>query len=231
MPEQIQNQKTAPLSGSTLKLIAVFSMLLDHVGAVLTASYLPWLTLRLIGRVAFPIFCFLLVEGFVHTNNLKRYGLRLAAFALLSELPFDLAFHHAPFYPNAQNVFFTLLIGLFTIALIRYEETACKTRPFAFFCIAATLAAGMALAHLLRTDYGAYGVLVIFLFYWQRGHRQLACISACVCLCFLSDLEITAFAAIPLIGLYNGRRGLHFKYFFYACYPVHLLLLWLLSLL
>lgn len=130
------------LSGSTLKIIAIITMLLDHIGASLVqpilastasaagvtdwsmpslaAAYpgaaIPYYALRYIGRISFPIFCFLLVEGFLHTKNLHKYCLRLAIFALVSEIPFDLAFHQTPFYQASQNVFFTLLIGLLVIA-------------------------------------------------------------------------------------------------------------------
>ena len=114
-------------SGSTLKIIAVITMLIDHIGAILLEPYImsqptipPALLgvdmiLRFIGRVAFPIFIFLLIEGFVHTHDRKKYGIHLFIFALLSEIPFNMALNgtwRAPFY---QNVIFTLLLGYFAI--------------------------------------------------------------------------------------------------------------------
>ena len=125
-----------PFSGSALKWFAVLIMLVDHIGACLLEVFVLnyygvsplagridnlyfWLSLdsvlRGIGRAAFPIFCFLLVEGAVHTRSPRKYLLRLASFALISEIPFDLALHNQPFYWGTQNVFFTLLAGLLVI--------------------------------------------------------------------------------------------------------------------
>lgn len=118
-----QNRKG--ISGSTLKLVAVFSMLVDHTAASILQnpaisanhatllSITPWM--RAFGRLAFPIFCFLLIEGFLHTKSVKKYAFRLALFALISEIPFDLAFSYKPFDFSYQNVFFTLLIGLLVL--------------------------------------------------------------------------------------------------------------------
>ena len=116
----IQNRKG--ISGSTLKFIAVFSMLIDHIAAsvllnpLVNANSAFMISLahvmRMFGRLAFSIFCFLLIEGFLHTKNRKKYALRLALFALISEIPFDLAFSYKSFDFSYQNVFFTLLIGL-----------------------------------------------------------------------------------------------------------------------
>ena len=118
------------LTGNTLKLIAIFTMLIDHIGAAVIEAgilssndmailetergmqwYLADIVLRLIGRLAFPIFCFLLVEGFTHTGNEAKYARNLLLFALISEIPFDLAFFGRLFFPGAQNVYFTLFLG------------------------------------------------------------------------------------------------------------------------
>lgn len=139
-PEVTGVKRRKGISGSTLKLVAIITMLIDHTAATildrtlvvrgirnLNASdvqaiqefyikngliYFTDSIMRLIGRLSFPIFCFLLVEGFTHTRSKWKYAARLAAFALISEIPFDLAFHGEVFYMNYQNVFFTLLIGL-----------------------------------------------------------------------------------------------------------------------
>ena len=136
-------------SGTALKTIACITMLVDHIGAScieagilapgLDAGVLSQDTLsayplyrldmvpRFTGRLAFPLFCFLLVEGFVHTHNVKGYLGRLVLFGLVSEVPFDLAFFRTPFYPDAQNVYWTLALGVLAMAgLKRFEkETAC----------------------------------------------------------------------------------------------------------
>jgi hypothetical protein len=95
------------LSSFTSKCIALSTMAIDHIGAVLLPSP-KYLLLRLIGRISFPIFCFLIVEGYYRTKNLKKYILRLFAFALISEIPYDLAFKKSFIYLNKQNIFFTL---------------------------------------------------------------------------------------------------------------------------
>lgn len=139
------------ISGSTIKIIAVAAMLIDHIAAAVLmrqivangymdvaasgnmADMMQWLmdngalfyiyeAMRMIGRLGFPIFCFLLVEGFQRTRNLKKYALRLAAFALISEIPFDLAFKGEIFYMGYQNVYFTLLFGLLALCCIDYVD-------------------------------------------------------------------------------------------------------------
>ncbi|MBQ2453108.1 MAG: hypothetical protein II497_01520, partial [Lachnospiraceae bacterium] len=110
------------MTGTALKLIAVVSMLIDHTGDVLFPGQL-WL--RYIGRLAFPIYCFLIVEGFIHTRNVMKYMARLLVFGIVSEIPFDLAFFGEISYPGYQNVFWTLLLGLMSIymmSLVKIED-------------------------------------------------------------------------------------------------------------
>lgn len=219
------------ISGSSLKIIAISAMFLDHVGAIFLSAFpAPYYALRLIGRIAFPIFAFLLVEGFLHTKHLKKYCLRLTLFAFLSEIPFDLAFYHTMFYWDSQNVFFTLLIGLITIWGVAYAETALHAMPqIRLLSQAAVMIFGMALACYLKTDYAEIGVLSIVLIYLFHKLRTMASICACAALCLLSSLEASSFAAVLLIKSYNGTRGLSLKYVFYLFYPLHLLLLHLFS--
>lgn len=218
------------ITGSTLKLIALVSMLLDHIGAVLVTASVPYYALRLIGRIAFPIFCFLLVEGFFHTKNLTKYAIRLFLFALISEIPFDLAFHHTLFYIDSQNVFFTLLIGLMVITAMHRLELLFKDKFFLYcLCRAIVLVTGMAAAWFLQTDYSYIGILTIALLYAFHHKRTVAATGACFFLCFSSSMEITSLIAVPLIGAYNGKRGLSLKYVFYLFYPIHLLILYLIS--
>jgi len=109
-------QQKFNITGSTLKILAIVTMLIDHTGYVLVTHnfYLNFI-MRSIGRIAFPIFVFLLIEGATHTSSKFKYALRLSLFAILSEIPFDLAFHKELFYFGYQNVFFTLAIGMFMI--------------------------------------------------------------------------------------------------------------------
>ncbi|MGN0506998.1 MAG: TraX family protein [Lachnospiraceae bacterium] len=236
-------------TGTQLKLIAIVTMLLDHIGAILlekgllprissavfgghSIRYLPadytfWshadLCLRFIGRLAFPIFCFLLVEGFLHTKSVARYALRLGLFALISEVPFDLALYKEFWNTGMQNVFFTLFLGLAALAGIQYLESFfLKHAPKLRFLSLLPLIVCMILAELLRTDYAAFGVLLIGLLYLLRRDRKRQCIVGAVATVW----ELTAPLAFLLIYYYNGERGkLRSKYFFYLFYPVHLFLL------
>ena len=164
------------LSGTALKYIACITMLIDHIGAscIEAGILLPALAagaascggipvstllaadrvLRYIGRLAFPIFCFLAVEGFLHTHDVKKYVRRLLLFGLLSEVPFDLAFFRTPFAPQHQNVYWTLFFGLCALGCLRHCGE--RSAPGIFSALALAV-----LAELLRTDYGAIGVLLI----------------------------------------------------------------------
>ena len=256
MTQPITPSSSRGISGSTLKITAIIAMLLDHIGASLLQPLLvdaaraagvttwsarplilacpniavPYFILRYIGRIAFPIFCFLLVEGFLHTKNLPKYCLRLAVFALVSEIPFDLAFHYTPVYKESQNVFFTLLIGLLVIAFDRWCHERLTAYPFINTVLPIIVfLAGTGLAEFLQTDYGCIGVIVIDILYQLRRRRITAGILSAAFLCLSSSLEITAFFCVPLIHYYNGKRGLSLKYVFYIFYPAHLLLLYLIS--
>ena len=233
------------LTGSTLKLIAVISMLLDHIGAIVIENGILrgweetqllafleteqgkfWMGVdflfRTAGRLAFPIFCFLLVEGFLHTRNVKRYAGMMFLFAILSEIPFDLAARNRFFDVEFQNVYFTLFLGLIMmICLKKWGGTFWKQAAIVtIFC---------GIAVLLRCDYDMAGILIIACFYLFRGRRSRMFWSAGL-LSFMESLMCFGAAALALIPIscYNGERGrLRSKYFFYCFYPVHLLLLFL----
>jgi hypothetical protein len=244
----VQGKKAGKgISGSTLKIIAIVIMMFDHTaaslieGGILTpggkfsylmlvqpgqAGYVPWLwvdfAIRLIGRIAFPIFCFLLVEGFLHTRNVKKYAFRMFLFALISEVPFDMALFHAPIEFSHQNVFFTLLIGLGTIYFIRrFEGEGPKGETLQ---VAATVA-GCILAFLLNTDYDGFGVILVVAFYLLRNKPAWRAAIGTITLIAVDTFEVAAALAFIPIRLYNGERGLRLKYVFYAFYPVHLLIL------
>ena len=138
------------ISQEMLKLIACVTMLMDHVGAVFFPGELEW---RLVGRMAFPIYCFLMAEGMARTSNVKKYGLRLAIGAVLAEMPFDLLFFGKPTLAH-QSVMVTLLLGYGMVLLM---EKFPKFQLFVLF------AAGLA-AELLATDYGALGIYRIWMF-------------------------------------------------------------------
>ena len=206
------------LSGSALKLIAACSMLLDHIGVL-------WIkegVLCCAGRLAFPIFAFFLVEGFCHSRNRERYGLRLLAAALLTEGIFDWAIYGKWFYPAHQNVLFTLLIGL--VMLWGIERSWQNEWARSLWIVA-----GGGGALLLRSDYDALGVILILLFYCLKDSPcRLAAgvVMMAIAAAGSSVMEYFAVLAFPLLALYNGERGRWpGKYFFYLFYPGHLLLL------
>lgn len=233
-----ENRKKTGISGSTLKIIALVSMFIDHMAvSLIEVNYgnknsflydLPWsedtilqvnVVLREIGRLAFPIFCFLLVQGAMYTHDRKRYLRNMAVFALLSEIPFDLAFHNTLWYGNSQNVFFTLTLGLISIYLLDWW----KGKEWISFGIVAVVAV---LAYFLRTDYGASGVILIVFFWLFRFEEKLRNILCSVWMIVGINLsEAAGILAFLPIHAYNGERGRQLKYFFYLFYPVHLLVL------
>ena len=232
------------MNGSKLKLIAVITMLIDHVAygivwkipSIGSGSPL-YVSMRCIGRMAFPIYIFLLIEGFKYTRNKLKYAARLLAFCFISEVPFDLAFNSSIFELGYQNVFFTLLIGFVTICGMDAVWT--KLYKCQKECIIPTVildilivGAGCALAFYLKTDYKFAGVLAIVVMYLFREIRVLQIMLGIVVLMCLSSLtEVFAMMIIPCVLAYNGERGVGLKYFFYAFYPVHLAIIYVVAVL
>lgn len=222
------------LSGSALKLLAIVSMLVDHLAAFLWYDE-PWCTdawfsighremsayalMRMFGRIAFPLFAFLIVEGFQHTRNRKRYGIQLLIFALISELPWNLV-HGGQFFYRGQNVLFTLLLGYLGLcALERFRDDKKK--------LLASLLGLLVVSIVLRADYGCSGYGFILLLYVLRNQQLVRAIIGC---CVLGSRWVAGTAFIP-IALYNGKRGFVRgpvgKYFLYLFYPLHLLIIYL----
>lgn len=226
------------MNGFTLKLIAVMTMLIDHVTAVLipegTQAY--WIG-RSIGRLAFPIFCFLLVEGFFHTKNVQKYLTRLGIFALISEIPFDLAFSDKTNnmgFLLQQNVFFTLFIGLAVIyGMSIIEKKYANNMILSNVFDSLVVVAGCAVAILLTTDYTYIGILLIVSFYLFRENKILLTLSVLLVTGYLGgSFEMIASISMLFIWIYNGTRGPQGnKYLFYAFYPTHILCIYLISLL
>lgn len=225
---------SAGVTGSTLKLIAISTMVIDHIGAGFLTRYLAsnpaneilwnaiYLIMRCIGRIAFPIFCFLLVEGFLHTHSVKKYASRMFAFCILSEIPFDFCFF-GKLYLGYQNVFFTLLFGLLTIAAIDFVSKKELEKAKYIACVILISLFGMAIAELLSTDYGMKGVFCIVILYLLKHDRKKQLIGSA--LSFFFEFPFAQLAFIPL-AKYNGKRGLSLKYLFYFFYPVHLALIY-----
>lgn len=211
-------------------------MLIDHIGAAVLARliiagegtemmYQIYLAMRTIGRIAFPIYCFLLVEGFEHTKDRKKYAMRLFLFALLSEIPFDLAFSSRVIEFSYQNVFFTLFIGLLTMMGFEVIEQKVQWKPaLRGIAMAGVLFAGMGIAYLMQTDYDAKGVLCILTLYVFRKMRGPQMLAGCIS---FGWWELEALVAFIPIAFYNGKKGWNMKYLFYVFYPLHLFILYL----
>lgn len=244
------------LNGSTLKMIAVVTMLIDHVAAVLLVKMLilngTWeltgysdsrvlniLTLehmnmvkmyqlmRDIGRIAFPIYCFLLVEGFMRTRNVKKYLGRMLLFAFISEIPFNLAFTGKIFYRDYQNVMFTLFWGLLAMYVSQIVELKEDKWFVKWFLTALIWLAAAGGAEVMLTDYGAKGVGCICVLYLLRYVKGLQLLGGALAFTW----EFPAPVSFAFVALYNGEKGRSMKHFFYGFYPVHLLVLYLVSVL
>ena len=228
-------EQSKGLDGGTLKGMAAVLMLTDHVGAILLPQVL---ILRCIGRLAFPIFAFFVAEGYTHTRSFGRYLLRMAIWAAVSEIPFNLE-NGAVFDLTRQNVLWTFCLALLTLRGL--EELRRETGGARYLGCGAALAAGFAAGELLRVDYGGWGVLSVALFYLCRQGRYarpglLAGMLVLNGLCIGSmktavfgiqvPIQIFAVAALPLLWLYNGRPGAKgWRWAFYVFYPTHLLVL------
>ena len=233
MSETLSVKTRCGLSGTALKLLACVTMLIDHIGAscieagVGTTANCPVgllkmdQILRLIGRLAFPIFCFLLVEGFLHTHDVKQYLRRLLLFGAVSEIPFDMAFFRVPVYGGHQNVYWTLALGVIAMAAMQRSQDAAGRLTWQGG--AAAVACALA-AELAATDYGAIGVALIAALYLTRKSRTQQSILGAGMMLF----ERTAPLAFVLTWFYNGQRGRcpqWAKWAFYLFYPVHLVVL------
>lgn len=215
------------LDGFTLKMIAIVTMVIDHTGAILF-PYTMWF--RMVGRLSFPIFAFFIAEGFAHTGNILKYIRRMFFFALLTEPIFDYAFF-GKIYFGYQNVMFTFLVALLGLYFMEKAKERIGNKTAAMlsgFCI---IIAAALLAEFFYTDYGAFGVMLVYVYYELREHfweRHLLA-SLVQILCETGISRLSAVSTVPLM-LYNGKRGIRMKYLFYAFYPLHLGVLYLIYL-
>lgn len=231
----MKDMKSRFLSQEGLKATACITMLLDHIGAVFVPGYYTYYGLRILGRIAFPIYCFLLAEGAHYTRDPHCYALRLGLGAILAEIPFDLAFY-GRFTWDHQSVMVTLLVGYGVVLLWKKLPTVLHLPVLAVAALAAEAA---------NTDYGGWGVVLIAVFSMVRGQKHadgkrlmwltlicLAMDSARVPFLFGVPIELFGVLAMIPICLYSGRKTTGSKalsILFYSFYPVHLLVLWYLS--
>ena len=247
------------MSALALKIIACVFMLIDHIG-----YFWDILPLRIIGRLAFPIFAFMIYNGYCHTSNKAKYALRIFVFAIATQIPFNLFCYGDLFYNNG-NVFFTLLFGLLCIWSV---DVMRKHSVLRWICLLPTVAVCVLMHRgIIVADYGAAGVLVILAFYFcdKKGWVwKIITVLAFLCaryydviLAFLemlyfrlrgmdaplptvsswAQLQIYSVLALPLIFAYNGKKGTIrgktggkvLQYGFYLFYPLHMLLLFIIS--
>ena len=223
-------EKIRILDGTTLKIIAMISMVLDHMGDI----FFPEITaLRFLGRIAMPVFAFCIAEGYAHTRDKMKYLTRLGLFALISEVPFDLAFS-GKIGLEHQNIMLTFFLAV--SALMLYDRVAKGTETeekpdylrmlggFGFVLLFAIMAI------LLRADYTFFGVIAVFVFYVLRDHawpfREVAGVLFLAITRTMGYYAGTILSLIP-IAMYNGKRGKGLKWLFYVFYPGHLLVLYL----
>lgn len=247
--EQIQK---FGLTTFQLKIIALITMISDHAGLMFhgyNGADLSWM--RVMGRISFPLFAFLISEGCRHTRSMSKYMLRLLSFALISQICFLVRIIYLQIVgddgglfdglPN-YNVFFTLLLGV--VSVYGYNEIMDSNINAKYIASLLPFAAAMYLAHYLGTDYGAIGVFMIFSAYIAKN-RKMQMFAIFISIIFLyydclgyefyqmlvSGSGLTflmpffAALSLPLIGMYNGKKGAGWKWFFYIAYPGHFAIL------
>ena len=216
------------MSSFVLKIIAVVTMFIDHIGYAIFGKFSFF---NYIGRLAFPIFAFQISEGYSHTKDLKKYFLRLFIFAIISQVPFML-FGKIISNDFTLNIFFTLLLGLISIYL--YDKSKYK-----IVGIILAILIGL-LSDFAHCDYGFYGVAIIFLFYVFKSDviKSSIAFMLSTTIKYLIPifkygfydvylyLFICTLLPIVFISLYNGKKGKDTKYLLYLFYPIHLLLIY-----
>lgn len=208
-----------------LKIIAVITMLCDHLGYVIFGQFS---FMNYIGRLSFPIFAFLITEGYKHTKDLKKYFARLLIFAIISQIPYML-FINTFSNSFSLNILFTLSLGLLGITI--YDKIKYKSLGLILIVIFAFI------AQLLHFDYGLFGISIIFIFYIFKENKLLMNLFFCIAVFInyfslrIEYIFIILFCSLSLIpiNLYNEKKGKNIKYFLYVFYPLHLIALYLLT--
>lgn len=208
-----------------LKSIALITMITDHYGAIFHPNIILY---RIIGRLAFPIYAFLLVEGYTHTRNIKKYGIRLLLFAFISEIPFDFAFYNEINF-NHQNIFFTLTIGLAIMYFLDNKDRYSLSTPL-------VIGIGLILSMIMAVDYNYIGIIYILSFYYMKNLKPGEKLLKAGGIIFLTNIISTtslqqfSLLSLPILYLYNGKLGpknRFLQFIFYLSYPLHLIIFYL----
>ena len=220
------------LSNFDLKLIAIITMTIDHIGVVFGTPF--YNLLRAVGRLSFPIFAFLLTEGYVHTKSFSKYFLRLLVLAVISEIIYDYVFFGSFVYRGANNIFFTLALGLLTLFLLDKSKSLIKRYfkdkvdlfiilPITYLLIIVIM--GL-IGEFLNFSYGMLGILVISFFYLFKNNFPFVVISVTLSTLILGEgMQYFSLFSLILIYFYNKKLGKKCKMFFYLYYPLHILAL------
>ena len=231
------------MSAFILKIIALVTMTCDHISYLIFGHFSP---LNYIGRIAFPIFAFQISEGYIHTKNLKNYLLRLFLFALISQVPFMLflSIFSSKF---SLNIFFTLFLGLVSITIydkLNKVEYSNKYVHYLYNLLGILCAIFISfIAEITHCDYGYFGIAIIFVFFLFKKNKPLMNLAFILCTIIFyfknllisplynTYLLIIVFTLVSLlfINLYNNKKGKDTKYILYLFYPIHLLIIYLLS--
>ncbi|WP_419871010.1 TraX family protein [Chryseobacterium sp. CT-SW4] len=205
------------LNSYHLKIIALMTMIIDHIGAIF---YPDLVFLRIIGRVAFVLYAFMLVEGVYHTNNIHKYIKKIFIWALLSEVPFDIAFYGTPFYFGHQNIYFTLLISILGIYYLQ------RIKSFFYSFLVVMVVIGV--SYFFNFDYSWYGATMILAFYLLRKLSAFKFIFiqtiSTIATFNILGVQIFAFLGFIPILIYNGQQGKKIGSIYYSYYAIHLLI-------
>ena len=227
--EREKLKKLQVLNGAQLKYLAFISMLIDHVNnAIITPmldgkGFLLYLSniFSILGRIAFPIFVFLVVEGFFKTSNRRKYLLTLLIFGLISEVPFDMFTSRTYFNPYWNNIMFTLALCLITIWIIDSLKKKIYNKVLWYVISIIIVVIFSFLAMIQSLDYDYHAIIIAYLFYIFYDKPILG-----AGLGYLSIIkELYSFVGFAMTTTYNGERGRQYKWLNYFFYPVHMLIL------
>ncbi|MDU4379017.1 MAG: TraX family protein [Anaerococcus vaginalis] len=224
-----QIQKKFQLNGAQMKYIAFISMFIDHFNKAIITPKLnyqqPLVTISMIfdilGRIAFPIFAFMIVEGFYKTKSRFKYLRNLLIFAVISEIPYDM-FQSKVFINNrSQNIMWALALGLLTLMVVDKLKEKIKNKYIWIFLSILIVAISAISATLLSFDYDYYSIIIIFILYLFYDKRLVGSLLAYLVII----KEFYSILGFATINFYNGEKGKQNKWFNYLFYPVHLLIL------
>lgn len=219
-------------NAAVLKSIAIISMITDHIAVLLWKYGLPewgYNIMRSIGRLAFPIFCFLLVEGFINTKSFCRYLTRMVGVAVLSQIPYNLL-AYGSIIGGRFNVLFTFSVTL----LVLYILSKCDIKKiWGIIGVGIAVMAGIFITYGLNFEYSYKCILLAVVFYYSGKKFENSVFKFVAAAAILATnsgmIELFALVSLIFINAYDGEKGKFPKWFGYGFYPLHLLVLGLIK--